>query len=111
MTQHTVESLKAHINTMDMFSQVAFTRIRAAARLALHALETPSGVNDLQSLGYALQAIADDAATGMNDINCEAERAGGHFCDDVARRRLSVQCQAQRSIEEKAVARALDGGR
>ena len=109
MTTHTVENLKTHINAMDMFSHSAFTKIKAIAKLARHALETPNGVNDLQSLGYALETIESAADMCMNDINFEAEKSGQNYCDDAARLRFSAQCNAQRSIEKKAVARALAG--
>ncbi len=109
MTQHTIESLQAHINNMDAMSQAAFTKIKAIAKLALYALETPNGVKDLESLGSALEDIAVNADMGMNDVNVEAELAGANFTDDAAHRRLSMQCDARRKIETLAASKALEG--
>lgn len=87
--QTTIENLQETIRTIDSLSQSGLSQIKAIANLALAAMQTRDGASDLESIGYALQAIADRAFDVENCIGCEAERVGCNHVDEASRSRLS----------------------
>jgi hypothetical protein len=110
MAELTIESLKDNISNMAALSDEALTNIRAIARLALYALETPSGVRDLATLADALQLIADFACVASNNIGCEADESGSDCLTDEARnRRWAAQHKCRLESDSLAVASALAG--
>lgn len=99
--KHQLGQLQDALQMVDGFSQQAFNRIQAMAALALGAFEQPQGLTagGLQQVARVLEAIADQAATAMNDINVEAERMGCQYVDEVGRRRFGAICSSFRATE------------
>lgn len=71
-------------------SSGSLSRIRAIARCALRALETPRGVRDLESIAGALTAIAQDADIVQNDIDVTAGEYGLQTIDEAWSNRLDA---------------------
>lgn len=91
----TIQSLEASVTDMHALASGALERIRGMARCALHALESPRGASDLESISQVLQAIAQDADMAHNDVGVEAERCGIKTIEDAWMRRLQAMPKAQ----------------
>lgn len=92
------------ISLEDMYnlSSGAFTRLRGISKCALRALETDSGVNDLEAIAEALKAIILDADMSHNDVGCIAEKHGVQTIDKEWMSRLNARSRARQSAEGRA---------
>lgn len=77
----TTEELRQAVEEIDATSQEAFSEISAVARIALTALTTPAGANQLRDIARALTLIARVAEDSKNSINVEAETVGCNHVD------------------------------
>lgn len=86
----TIRSLEASLKDMHALASGSMERIRGMARCALHALESPRGARDLESIAEVLQAIALDAEIARDNVSAEAECQGIKIIDDAWVRRLQA---------------------
>lgn len=102
MTSATIESLTVDglcetVLMIDELSQDGFSRIKALAKLALLALETPEGHRDVNALAAALTTIGMIAEDVANTINGEAGSVGCGYQDPAWRRRADARRALQDS--------------
>lgn len=90
-----LKDLRAAIHDMDALAQCVFSEIAGIARLALAALETPHGRDDMESLAAALGAICGRADDAENGINWRAEQVGCNYRDQAPARRFAARVQAE----------------
>lgn len=100
----TLKGLRANINNMGCLAHSSLSKIEGIAKLALYALETPGGVRDLTSLGYALQAIANEASVGKDSVSAEAEESGEAYQDVEGQIRFDAMWKGRKDIGAAAVA-------
>ncbi len=79
------------IEEMDSLAQEGLSHIRAIARLALIALQTPDGHRDTQSLAVAFHAIWCEASATEVNINAAANDVGCAHVDRAHFRRMDAQ--------------------
>jgi hypothetical protein len=84
MTAARITELGEHIRSMDQSSQTGFDRIEVLARLAQLAMQVPEAYRSNDDFFHIFEMIGEIAATTMNDINAEAEEAGGFQYRDPA---------------------------
>lgn len=92
-----LHKLHGVIEDMDALAQGGFSEIRAIAKLALAALQTPEGYLYIENIVQALLAIQGKAEDINNCINCAAEDVGCNFKDE----RLYARYDAQRAARER----------
>lgn len=90
----TEQKLRDAVELMDSFSQGGFEEISAIATLALIALETPAGHQNIESIARALMAIKSKAQDIQNIINCEAGNVGCASVDTAWEFRADAHRQA-----------------
>lgn len=91
----TLKSLRTAINEIDGYSQTGFSEVASIAKLALRALETPGGQQDIDSIAHALSAICARASDFSNLINSTAESVGCNYVDEPERRRRAARTNAR----------------
>lgn len=89
-----VGKLRSAVEVMDAISQEGFSEISAIATLALAALETLHGCNDIEIIARTLGAIKRRAEDSENYINSEAEQVGCDWRDTSAARRREARAAA-----------------
>ncbi len=100
----TDQTLLISLENMSCTALGALARIRGIAKCALRAMETDSGVRDLEAIAEALKAIILDADMAHNDVGCEAENHGIQTIDKDWERRLHVMSNRQviHAVTERA---------
>lgn len=103
----TLKDLRANINNMDCLAHSSLSKIEGIAKLALYALETQGGVEDLKSLGYALEAIASEASVCKDAMSVEADESGEAYQDVEGQIRFEAMHKWRKDIGAAAVALTL----
>ncbi|MBL8448195.1 MAG: hypothetical protein JNJ44_12365 [Zoogloeaceae bacterium] len=101
------------VETMDMFSQDGFDRVKALARMALRLLELPETYSHPDTLAEALNTIVLTADDNRNFINCEAEAVGANYVDELGHKALRARMDAVRAasaLREAAMAEKTAAG-
>lgn len=102
--QDTIKDLKANIKNMDALSRTSLAKVKGIAKMALVALESPAGCMALDSLGFALQTIVDEADVCLDSIAHEARAAGAEYPDEAAQRRFDAMWAVRRKLQDEAIA-------
>jgi hypothetical protein len=89
------KKLLISLENMSDLARGSLSRIRGIAKCALFAMETDSGVRDLEAIAEALKAIILDADMSHNDVGCEAENHGIQTIDKDWERRLHAMSGRQ----------------
>lgn len=93
--QATCQDLRAAVVTMDAICNDGFGQIGAIARLALFALETPSGQINQEDIALGLNAIASLARDMAGAINGEAKAVDCAAEDERSHARLQALIAAR----------------
>lgn len=93
-----VEKLQRAVESMDSLAQQGFSEIAAIAKLALGALQTPSGYVHPETIVQALEVIACKAFDMNNTLNCAAEEVGCNYID----KKLAQRWEARRTAEGRS---------
>ena len=86
-----VAALQEAAEMMACYADEALADIRAIARCALLALESPSGQRSMQDIAVALEVIWRKADDGYEWIGCEAERVGCGYINAHRVRRIASE--------------------
>ncbi|WP_342129941.1 hypothetical protein [Hydrogenophaga sp. OTU3427] len=93
MTEKSTPTLRqalAAVDNMENLSNSASEKVQGLCRLALHALETPSGQSDTEAIAQALRVILHTTAEVADCIGWEAEKVGVFAAEDAGQQRRSV---------------------
>jgi hypothetical protein len=74
-----VQTLRDTVRQMDELSYRGFSQIAGLARLAIAALESPTGQEVGKDAAAAFRAVFETADLVENEINVVAERVGAHY--------------------------------
>lgn len=98
----TLRQALAAVDNMENLSNSASEKVQGLCRLALHALETPSGQSDTEAIAQALRVILHTTAEVADCIGWEAEKVGIDAARDAAQLR---RCAARVAVDDAARAR------
>ncbi|VVE01515.1 hypothetical protein [Pandoraea terrigena] len=95
MAEITIEQLRTTIIDNDALAQDGFEEIRAIAKLALMALETPAGQNSPETLARAFEAIWGISERVEGAISSNAEEVGCNYVDSRFESRAKAMAEAR----------------
>lgn len=100
MKGNTIDSLETAVADLHTCTSESLSRIHGMAKCALIAMESPSGVQCIESIAQVLMAIVNDAGMAIDTIDGIAGDAGIDTLDDPAWQR---RMQAAHSAAKGAV--------
>ncbi|WP_374625080.1 hypothetical protein [Pandoraea sp.] len=95
MAEVTIQELRTTVIDNGELARYGFEEIRAIAKLALMALETPAGQDSVETLARAFEAIWGISESVEDAISSNAEGVGCTYVDSRFERRSKAMLEAR----------------